>query len=162
MWDLVPQPGIKRRPPALGVIRPPGGSSRSFLFNAETRLKQLSSSSSNSVPKGFLGGSAVKNPPAGAAGDMGSIPGSGRSLGGGHGNPLHYSCLENPMDREAWRATDHGVAKSWTRLKGLGMHAQRSKIWRYHSLTMEGHSRRVYISFLAFANKMFHEVHIFM
>ena len=121
MWDLVPQPGIKRRPPALGVIRPPGGSSRSFLFNAETRLKQLSSSSSNSVPKGFLGGSAVKNPPAGAAGDMGSIPGSGRSLGGGHGNPLHYSCLENPMDREAWRATDHGVAKSWTRLKGLSM-----------------------------------------
>ena len=47
---------------------------------------------------------------------MGSIPGSGRSPGGGHGNPLQYSCLENPMDRGAWRATVHGVAKSWTRL----------------------------------------------
>ena len=56
---------------------------------------------------------------------MGSIPGSGRSLGGGHGNPLQYSCLENPMDREAWRAIVHGVAKSQTRLKQLSMHAFR-------------------------------------
>ena len=49
---------------------------------------------------GFPGGSVVKNLPANAGdtGDMGSIPGSGRSLEGGHGNPLHYSCLENPMD----------------------------------------------------------------
>ena len=47
--------------------------------------------------------SVVKNPPANA-GDPGSIPGSGRSSGGGHGNPLQYSCLENPMDREAWWA----------------------------------------------------------
>ena len=45
------------------------------------------------------------------AGDQGSIPGSGRSLGGGHGNPLQYSCLENPMDRGAWQATVHGVAE---------------------------------------------------
>ena len=45
-----------------------------------------------------------------------SIPGSGRSPGGGSGNPLQYSCLENPMDREAWWATVHGVAKIWTRL----------------------------------------------
>ena len=51
---------------------------------------------------------------AGAAGDMGSIPVSGRSPVGGHGNPLQYSCLENPMDRGAWRATVHGVAKSDT------------------------------------------------
>ena len=51
---------------------------------------------------------------AGAAGDTGLIPGSGRSPGGGHGNPLQYSCLENPMDREAWWATVHRVAKSWT------------------------------------------------
>ena len=60
----------------------------------------------------------VKNPPA-SAGDVraaGSIPGWERSPGGGHGNPLQYSCLENPMDRGAWRATVHGVAKSWTRL----------------------------------------------
>ena len=47
-----------------------------------------------------------------SAGDRGSIPGSGRSPGEGHGNPLQYSCLENPMDRGAWWATVHGVAKS--------------------------------------------------
>ena len=46
-------------------------------------------------------------------GDLGSIPGSGRSPGEGNGNPLQYSCLENPMDREAWQATVHGVTKSW-------------------------------------------------
>ena len=58
----------------------------------------------------------VKNPPANAGntGDKGLIPGSGRSPGGGNGNPLQYSCLENPMDRRAWQATVHGVAKSWT------------------------------------------------
>ena len=50
------------------------------------------------------------------AGDTGLIPGLGRSPGGGHGNPLQYSCLENPMDRGAWWATVHGVAKSQTRL----------------------------------------------
>ena len=50
------------------------------------------------------------------AGDMSLIPGSGRSPGGGRGNPLQYSCLENPMDREAWKTTVHGVTKSWTQL----------------------------------------------
>ena len=61
----------------------------------------------------------VKNPPANAAsaGDTGSISGSGRSPGGGHGTPLQYSCLENPMDRAAWRDTFHGVARSQTRLR---------------------------------------------
>ena len=49
-------------------------------------------------------------------GDLGSIPGSGRSSGEGNDNPLQYTCLENPMDRGAWRATVHGVAKSRTRL----------------------------------------------
>ena len=49
------------------------------------------------------------------AGDLGSIPGSGRSPGEGNGNPLQYSCLENPMDGEAWWATVRGVTKSWTR-----------------------------------------------
>ena len=60
----------------------------------------------------------VKNLPANArnAREVGSIPGSGRSPGGGHGNPLQYSCLENPMDRGAWWATVHGVAKSRTQL----------------------------------------------
>ena len=60
----------------------------------------------------------VKNSPA-SAGDIrnaGSIPGWGRSSGEGNDNPLQYSCLENPMDRGAWRATVHGVAKSLTRL----------------------------------------------
>ena len=58
----------------------------------------------------------VKNPPANAGDmrDVGSVHGSGRSPGGGHGNLFHYSCLENPMDRGAWRATVHRVAKSWT------------------------------------------------
>ena len=66
----------------------------------------------------------VKNPPANAEGtrDTDSIPGSGRSLGGGNGNPYQYSCLENPMDRGAWRTTVHRVAKSLTLLKRLGMH----------------------------------------
>ena len=57
----------------------------------------------------------VKNPPA-SAGDLGSIPGSGRSPGVGHGNLLLYSCLENPMERGAWRATVHRVRKSQTQL----------------------------------------------
>ena len=56
-----------------------------------------------------------KNPPANA-GDMGSIPGSGRSCGGGNGNPLQYSCLENPTDKGAWRATAHRTAKTQTQL----------------------------------------------
>ena len=63
---------------------------------------------------------------AGATGDMGSIPGRGRSPGGGswqgHGNPLQYSCLENPMDRGAWKAAVHRVTKSRTWLKRLSMH----------------------------------------
>ena len=63
----------------------------------------------------------VKNPSAniGDARDAGLIPGSGKSPGGGHGNPLQYSCLENPMAGGAWQATVHGVGKSqtWTRLK---------------------------------------------
>ena len=50
------------------------------------------------------------------------IPGSGRSPGGGHGNPLQYSCLENPMDRGAWQDTVHSVTKSQTQLKRLSMH----------------------------------------
>ena len=53
---------------------------------------------------------------AGDAGDSGSIPGSGRSPGGGLGNTLQYSCLGNPIDRGAWQATVNRVAKSWTRL----------------------------------------------
>ena len=64
---------------------------------------------------GFSGGSVSKES-ACNAGDLGSIPGLGRPPGGGHGNPLQYSCLENPMDRGALWATVHGVAKTRTQL----------------------------------------------
>ena len=64
----------------------------------------------------FPGGRVVKNPPAsgGDARDVGSVPGSGRSPGGGHGDPPQYSCLENPVDRGAWRTTVPGVTESDT------------------------------------------------
>ena len=67
----------------------------------------------------------VKSPPADALDirDEGSIPGSGKSPGGGRGNPLQYSCLENPMDKGAWWATVHSVPKCWTQLKQLSSHA---------------------------------------
>ena len=64
-----------------------------------------------SFPGGSDGKASAYN-----AGDLGSVPGSGRSPGEGNGNPLQYSCLENPMDGGAWWATVHGVAKSRTRL----------------------------------------------
>ena len=71
--------------------------------------------------RGFPGGTSDKNPPANARGarHVGMIPGSGRSHGGGHGNPLQYSCLENPMDSGAWQTTIHRVAQSGTKLKRL-------------------------------------------
>ena len=88
--------------------------------------------------RGFPGGSVVKNSPANAgdagdAGDTGSIPGSGRSPGGGHGNPLQYSCLENSMDRGAWRATVHGVTKSQVQL-GTEARLSEFQIMRFFSL----------------------------
>ena len=63
---------------------------------------------------------------AGDGRDVGSIPGSGRSPGGGQGNPLQYPCLENPMDREAWQATVHRMAQSQT--KSLSTHAQQTQL----------------------------------
>ena len=80
---------------------------------------------------GFPGSARVKNPPASAGdvGAVGSIPGLGRSPRGGHGNPLQYSCLENPMDRGVWWATVHRLTRSQTWLKRLSMHvAHTSKI----------------------------------
>ena len=65
------------------------------------------------ISRGFPGGLEVKVS-ASNVGDPGSIPGLGRSPGEGNGNPLQYSCLENPMDGEAWWAAVHGVAKSRT------------------------------------------------
>ena len=88
---------------------------RSFIVNGSTvGLLKLG------CVQGFLGGS-VKNPP-GSGGDTretGSIPGSGRSPREGNGNPLQYSCLGNSMDRGAWWATVHGVAKSQTQLSNF-------------------------------------------
>ena len=73
------------------------------------------------VTRGSPGGSDGKESACGA-GDTGSIPGWGRSPGGGHGNPLHYSCLENPMDRAAWRGyTPRGRTESDT-TEQLGTH----------------------------------------
>ena len=69
--------------------------------------------------RGFPGGASGNEPPAntGDTRDAGSIPGLGRSPGGGHDNPLQYACLENPMDTGAWRATVYRITKSQTRLK---------------------------------------------
>ena len=82
----------------------------------------------------------VKNPPANAVDvrDVGSIPGLGRSPGGGNGNPLQCSCLENSMDRGAWQATVHGVKKSQT---GLSTHTMYiSYNWPYEiSMYISGH-----------------------
>ena len=66
-------------------------------------------------PDGLVGKECACN--AGDTGDIGSIPGSGGSPGVGNGNPLQYSCLENPMDRGAWRAIAHGVPKSQIQLR---------------------------------------------
>ena len=81
----------------------------------------MAASRGRGLPRCF----SVKHPPAtaGDTGDMGLIPGSGRSPEGGHGNPLQYSCLENPMDRGAWQVIVHGVRRSQTRLKWLSTHA---------------------------------------
>ena len=74
--------------------------------------------SSVSKCEDFSHGTVVKNLPASAGDtrDVGSTPGPGRSPGGGNDNPLQYSCLGNSVDRGAWRATVHGVAKSWMQL----------------------------------------------
>ena len=71
--------------------------------------------------KGFCGGLDDKEF-ACTAGDPGSIPGLGRAPGEGNGNPLQHSCLENSMDRGAWCATVHGLAKSWTQLSDQHTH----------------------------------------
>ena len=75
------------------------------------RILLFSVKHESDFPGGSDGKASVYN-----AGDPGSVPGPGRSPGERNGNPLQYYCLENPMDRGAWQATVHGVAKSWTRL----------------------------------------------
>ena len=88
----------------------------------------------------------VKNPPlsSGDLGDLGSIPKLGRSPGGGHGNPLQYSCLENPMDRKAWSAQVHGAAKSLTRKRRLSKHTC-SNLNEYNTMVIMS-----YFNFLLF------------
>ena len=81
----------------------------------------------------------VKNPSANAGDirDSGLILGSGSSPGGGHGNPLQYSCLGNPMDGRAWWATVHGVTKSWTQWKRFSMQAHSCQVL-FWDLVAEG------------------------
>ena len=87
----------------------------------------------------------VKSLPANAGDirDAGSIPESGRSPRGGHGNPLQYSGLENPMDRGAWHATVHRVTQSRTRLKQLSMHTY--KIAKRSSFKSSHHKKEMVI-----------------
>ena len=88
------------------------------LRNQGIKQKATRTKQKPSLPGGLPGCTSNKESPADAGDirDVGSVPRPGRCLGGGHGNPLQYSCLKNPMDRGAWWATVHGVAKSWTRL----------------------------------------------
>ena len=122
MWNL-PGPGIKPVSPALAggflTTGPPGKSCFSVyvteLSGQSHGCKGALKSTRPSLSIQFMSLHEVKAS-ACNAGDLGSIPGLGRSPGEGNGNPLQYSCLENPMDGGAWWATVHGVAKSWTRL----------------------------------------------
>ena len=98
-----------------------------FLYTLGVSLKLFSMHRSSWHLKGFPGGSVVKNLPANAEDSryVGLIPDSGRSPGGENGRPLQYSCLENPMDRGAWRAIVHRVTQSRT---WLSTHS----IWNVH------------------------------
>ena len=88
---------------------------------------------------------------AGDAGDTGSVPGLGRSPGGGHRNPILCPCLENPMDRGAWWATAHGVAKSQTQLKRLSAHT--------HAVSKEAGAREGFYCFLIRENSQFQKLY---
>ena len=82
------------------------------------KAQEVKHSSLGLISEGYEGfpGSSVGKESACSARDPDFIPGSGRTPGEGNGNPLQYSCLENPVDRGVWQATVHGVAKSWTQL----------------------------------------------
>ena len=91
------------------------------------------------------GGTVVKNLPA-SAGDTGSIPGLGRSPGEGNGNPLQYSCLENPMERGAWQAIVQGVTNSDT-TEQLSMHITKA------ALLSSSVSQKIYFNLFEVAQK---------
>ena len=129
MWDL-PGSGIKPVYPALAGVFLTFGHQRSawiLFFCPGILLRRMTFWLIEIQSLCFLSSWAfqvalvVKNPhlPVQEIWDVNSIPGSGRSPGGEHGNPLQYSCLENPMDRGAWRATVHSITKSWTWRKQL-------------------------------------------
>ena len=101
-----------------------------------------SSNAFYSIPKGFPGGSVVKNPPAnaGATEDSGLIPGLGRFPGEGIGNPLQYSCLENPMNRGVWWATAHGISKESDTTEWLSMHTHIPKGAHYTHVHVHTHT----------------------
>ena len=96
----------------LGLEMASPTSSLAIRIQTQTKLMNGARDENCHYP-GFPGGSDG-NESAYNVGDLGSIPGAGRSPGKGNSNPLQYSCLENSMDREAWRGTVHGVTKSWT------------------------------------------------
>ena len=103
-----------------------------------------------SLPRTSHVGLVVKNLPANAGDirDGGSIPRSGRSPGGGHDTPLQYSCLENPMDRGAWRATVHRVSKNRKRLKRLSTHVPfLEQVVCVNSFRQLGGSRKFFLGF---------------
>ena len=131
MWDL-PGSGIKPMPPAPAGVFVTFGHQRSawilFFFRPGILLRRMTFWLIKVQSLCFLSSWAfqvalvVKEPlPASAwtRRDINSTPGSGRFPGGGHVNPLQYSCLENPMDRGAWQATIHSITKSWTWRKQL-------------------------------------------
>ena len=94
------------------------------------------------VYMGFSSSTRGKEPGCQCIRDAGSVSGLGRSPGGGHGNPLQYPCLENPMDRGAWWTTVHGVTKSWTRLKQLSVHTHIHTHTHTHTHTHVSHIQR--------------------
>ena len=91
------------------------------IKDLKKKKKKNESFALGSCTSGFLGGSVVKNPPSNAE-DVGSVPGSGRSPGGGNGNPHQYSCLENSMDGRASRAVVYGVTKELDMTERLNTH----------------------------------------
>ena len=94
---------------------------------------------------GFPGGSVIKNPPV-SAGDKSSIPGSERSPGGGNDNPLQYSCLENPMDREAWRARVHGGGGAHKRVEINLATKQQQQKQKYKLIKFRGDIKKHYLN----------------
>ena len=115
IWDFIPVE-TTTKPTYHSICPCPQTRNQSRLL--ASRYPRICPNACHSVCL-FPGGASGKEPSANAGDirDAGAIPGSGRSPGGGLGSPLQYSCLENSMDRGAWWATVHGIAKSWTRLK---------------------------------------------